>query len=513
MAKDIIIGIDAGTSILKVVAFTLNGKEIASSSKKNKYKTSHGGQATQSLDATWKNCIKIISELKNKINNFKNRVAIISVTGQGDGTWLIDKKGKPVCDAWLWLDSRSSDIAKKLSKLNSEKLRFDLTGTGIFAGQQSSQISYMDKNNPEILDQSSTAFHCKDWIYFKLTNVRATDPSEACFTFGNFRTRQYDENVIDGLGLTKRKNLLPDIIDGSKVTHPLSDNVATLIGLNSGTPIALGYIDAVCTFLGSGGLDINKDVGNSILGTTGGHMKATEVSQIVPNSNLKSGYIMLLPIENLALQFQTNMSGTLNIDWLKFLIKDIFNDFDLNLNDNEFIKKIDQWLKKAEPGKLIYHPYISEAGERGPFVNTKAKASLIGLRSNDKFPEIVRSFVEGLCFASRECYTAIGKIPNEIRLAGGGSQSKVLREIFSSVLKVTIRTSNRKESGAAGAAMIGAMALGIYKDWNSCIEDWVDPFLGKLEKNNKNLVQVYDDVYDIYLDSRNRIQPIWEKIN
>ena len=33
MAKDIIIGIDAGTSILKVVAFTLNGKEIASSSK------------------------------------------------------------------------------------------------------------------------------------------------------------------------------------------------------------------------------------------------------------------------------------------------------------------------------------------------------------------------------------------------------------------------------------------------------------------------------------------------
>ena len=144
--------------------------------------------------------------------------------------------------------------------------------------------------------------------------------------------------------------------------------------MNSGTPIALGDIDAVCTFLGSGGLDINKDVGNSILGTTGGHMKATEVSQIVPNSNLKSGYIMLLPIENLALQFQTNMSGTLNIDWLKFLIKDIFNDFDLNLNDDEFIKKIDQWLKKAEPGKLIYHPYISEAGERGPFVNTKAKA-------------------------------------------------------------------------------------------------------------------------------------------
>ena len=78
MAKDIIIGIDAGTSILKVVAFTLNGKEIASSSIRNIYKTSQNGQATQSLDTTWKNCIKIISELKNKLNNFKDRVAIIS---------------------------------------------------------------------------------------------------------------------------------------------------------------------------------------------------------------------------------------------------------------------------------------------------------------------------------------------------------------------------------------------------------------------------------------------------
>ena len=230
--------------------------------------------------------------------------------------------------------------------------------------------------------------------------------------------------------------------------HTVWRNPAALNQINRAPRLALAYgnwLAGIESFSfqwqgqmgkGSGGLDINKDVGNSILGTTGGHMKATEISQIVPNSNLKSGYIMLLPIENLALQFQTNMSGTLNIDWLKFLIKDIFNDFDLNLSDNEFIKKIDKWLKKAKPGKLIYHPYISEAGERGPFVNTKAKASLIGLRSNDKFPEIVRSFVEGLCFASRECYTAIGKIPNEIRLVGGGSQSKVLREIFSSVLLI-----------------------------------------------------------------------------
>ena len=32
----------------------------------------------------------------------------ISVTGQGDGMWLIDQAGEPVAPAWLWLDARSA---------------------------------------------------------------------------------------------------------------------------------------------------------------------------------------------------------------------------------------------------------------------------------------------------------------------------------------------------------------------------------------------------------------------
>ena len=513
MAKDIIIGIDAGTSIIKAVAFTLNGKEITTSSIANIYKTSQNGHATQSLDTTWENCIKIISDISKKIQNLKNRLALISITGQGDGTWLIDKEGNPVCDAWLWLDARSSEIAKGLTNLESENSRFNATGTAIFAGQQSAQISYMEKNNPEILNKSTTAFHCKDWIYYKLTNIRATDPSEACFTFGNFRTKNYDKSVINNLGLSKRMKLLPDIIDGSKTSHPLMNEAADLLGLLSGTPVSLAYIDAVCTFLGSGGLDLNKNVGTSILGTTSAHMKASKINDITPNINLKSGYVMLLPIDNLALQLQTSMSGTLNIDWLKLLLKDIFKEFDINFDNEDFTKKINEWLNKTKPGKIIYHPYISEAGERGPFVNNDAKASIIGLRWNDKFPEIIRSFVEGLCFAARECYNAIGDMPNEIRIVGGGFQSESIRKIFSSVLKVSVRQSNRLEAGTTGAAMIGAMSIGVYENWNSCMDEWIKPYLREVENHNKELSIIYDKVYKNFLDSRNEIMPIWEKID
>ena len=97
-----------------------------------------------------------------------------------------------------------------------------------------------------------SALHCKDWLYLKLTGYRATDPSEASFTFGNFRDRRYDTTVIEALGLSHRRALLPEIVDGTMVTHPLTAEAAEATGLRAGTPISLGYVDMVMTALGAG---------------------------------------------------------------------------------------------------------------------------------------------------------------------------------------------------------------------------------------------------------------------
>ena len=242
-------------------------------------------------------------------------------------------------------------------------------------------------------------------------------------------------------------------------------------------------------------------------------MKASLISDINPNLDLKSGYVMLLPIDNTAIQFQTNMSGMINIDWLKNLVENIFTDFDFDFDEKKFLANIDNWLNSSKPCKLLYHPYISEAGERGPFINSKAQASIIGLESNHKFPELVRSFVEGLCFAARECYLAMGTIPKEIRLAGGGAKSSSIRSIFSTILKTNIRIVNRKEAGAAGAAMTGSMALGLYQDWDSCISEWVKPYLGDEEAYNNKYSEVYDKMFEVYLNSRDTVMPIWDQLN
>ncbi len=61
--------------------------------------------------------------------------------------------------------------------------------------------------------------------------------------------------------------------------------------------------------------------------------------------------------------------------------------------------------------------------------------------------------------------------------------------------------------------MIGAMSIGVYEDWNSCMDEWIKPYLREVENHNKELSIIYDKVYKNFLDSRNEIMPIWEKID
>ncbi len=139
-----------------------------------------------------------------------------------------------------------------------------------------SQLRWILDNEPAMLNGATTGFHCKDWLYFKLTGKRATDPSEAVFTFGDFRTRQYSDDVIEFLDLEKQRHLLPEIVDGAVTQHALSESAAALTGLVAGTPVVLGYVDVVCTSIGAGLYEPGTDTGCSIIGSTGMHMRLAD---------------------------------------------------------------------------------------------------------------------------------------------------------------------------------------------------------------------------------------------
>lgn len=508
---DIIIGIDAGTSVIKAVAFSLTGTQIAVSCVRNRYMTGNDGSATQSMDQTWVDCTKAVRGLSDKIDGLAERVAAIAVTGQGDGTWLVGGGSQPVSDAWLWLDARASATVNELAQSPADESRFAATGTGLNTCQQGSQLAHMSRHYPELINTAHMALHCKDWLYLNFTGVAATDPSEASFTFGDFRTRSYSDTVIDALQLKPHRHLLPDILDGVEISHPLTAKAAQATGLLPGTPVSLGYVDMVMTALGAGVHTGTDNAACSIIGSTGVHLRSVSAGNVHLNAE-RTGYVICLPISNQVTQVQTNMAATLNIDWALDLAGELLEQFGIARERSELVRYIDQWLGDSTPGNLVYHPYISDAGERGPFVNDNARASIIGLNAGHRFSDLIRAVVDGLGLAARDCYDAMGSLPNELRIGGGAAQSLAVREVFSNSLNAPVRVSTRAEAGAAGCAMMAAVAIGAYGNMEACIEDWVQPYLGDKEVPNPALTQTYNSLYNTYRRARVTLPPIWAEL-
>lgn len=508
-ARDLIIGIDAGTSVIKAVAFDLTGKEIALASRRNEYVTLPDGGVEQDMNRTWRDTAHVLAQLAEDIPNCAARCAAIGVTGQGDGTWLVDDTGEPAHDGWLWLDSRSAETSRRLAEMDGSRTIYERTATGINVCQMRTHLCWMQENAPYLLKESASALHCKDWLYFKLTGVRASDISEGVFTFGNYQTRDYSPDVIELLGLADHRHLLPPIIDGTVTSHGLTREAAALSGLTEGTPVCLGLVDVMCSALGAGLYDPAVSPGLTILGSTGMHMRFVQDADAVVLNDDMCGYTMPFPGGAFA-QMQTNMAATLNIDWALGLAAQVFASQNLTVDLEQFLVSMDELVLGAKPGSAFYHPYISSAGERGPFTNPDARASWTGLDQGTTWADMLRAVFDGLVLAARDCYRTMGHIPGEIRLTGGAAKSNAFRILLSACLKAPVRTIAQPEAGAAGAAMIAAVQQGVFEDVAAAAETWVTPLLNDAVVPDDGLTGLYDTLFETYLETRLVLPRAWE---
>ena len=512
MTRDVLIGVDAGTSVIKSEAFSLAGKQLDAFAIPNSYDTLPEGGVEQDMARTWADCAASLRGLAERVPGLAARACAIAVTGQGDGTWLIDKAGQPVGGGWLWLDARAAAIIDGLRSSAVGARHFAISGCGLAACQQSGQLLWMRGREPERLARAAAAFHCKDWLYLNLTGVCATDPSEALFTFGDFRRRAYSEDAIANLGLVPQRGLLAPILDGMATQHTLTPEAAKATGLLAGTPVVLGYVDVICTALGAGLYDPAGGAGCSVVGSTGMHMRlAKSAADVALNADC-TGYTMPFPAPGMYAQMQSNMASTLNIDWLIDLARGILAEAGVPRSRADIIAGLDAQVLAARPAQILYHPYISEAGERGPFVDPSARASLIGLSQRHAFGDLARAVYEGLAFAARDCYGAMGAVPAEVRLTGGAARSKALRRITGAALNTKLRASAREEAGAAGAAMMAAVALGQYATMDDCVADWVTPLLGEAEAPDADLAALYAAQFPAYQRSRQALAPTWRAL-
>ena len=302
------------------------------------------------------------------------------------------------------------------------------TGSGLNACMASGQLAWMKRHQPERIARATTAFHCKDWLYFKLTGERATDPAEANFTFGNYRTRRYEPSILAAMGIADCERLLPPIVDGASIVTPVQPRRRPRPGCRRACRSCSVISTWSAPALGGGLYEPDSDVGVSDLrldrhahalrrdaGRGSPQQIALRLRHAVPDPR-RRGHDAI------------EHGGDAQY---RLAARHRARGRDVGPAPRSsraaLLKGMDARVLDAAPGSAIYHPYIFEAGERGPFLDPNARAHFSGLSTRTSLAGMMRAVYEGLAFAARDCYAASGAPPREVRLGGGAARSTALR--------------------------------------------------------------------------------------
>ncbi|WP_432453298.1 FGGY-family carbohydrate kinase [Agarivorans sp. QJM3NY_29] len=481
------IGIDIGTTNIKSVLFNENYNQVFAASRANFTAQQQEGWSEQNMTMVLEKTIETLVELVQSSGVSANQIKAIGISGQGEGAWLVDKNGEPVRDAIIWSDTRASGLIDSLSEDLVQQLT-DETGSPPHPGNMSMVMLWLAENEPESLNNAKYCLFAKDWIRLGLTAKANLEVSDTGTSIMSLQHSKVSNLVLEKLGLTQYRGLLPKLGQSADVVGTITARVAEATGLDPATQVVMGGVDVSCAALGLGATK-QGDV-FSILGTT----CCTGV--ISEQAHVKGEGLRCIPdvIPNLYIDLIATLSGTPNLDWA---IENIAASKDFS----EVEKLISQ--VSVGSGGVWYHPYIG--GERAPFMNVNARASFFGISKGTTTAHLLRAVFEGISYTIKDALQ--GHPHGEyIYLAGGGSNSKTWLQIIADMTGRTVIVGSDSELSAKGAAMLAGIAMGDLVDLKN--EAYFNVAF-KLEPIPKNVMK-YEKLYQLYREFRVSVNRLWD---
>ncbi len=489
----LLIGIDAGTTVIKAVAFSLDGVERYHHSIENAVETPEPGYAEQSMDTTWEKTASVLQAVVDDLEA-EDEIIGVGVTAQGDGCWLMDADGEPIRPAILWSDSRASDIVGQWEDTGIAEQIYQICGGGVFPGSSVTILRWLEDHEPETIEQIDTVFWCKDWLKYKLTDTITSDASDMSLPYLDIETVEYADAVLELTDLEYISDALPPIKGGTEIVGEVTADAAEQTGLPEGTPVVSGAFDVPASAIGSGATAPGD--GSSVVGTT-------SLNQTILDEPYKGskpvGITAALGVEGRWARFMASMTGTPNLDWALEEIM-AFSEFNL----------VEMAVGEIPIGSdgVIYHPFLSAAGERAPFSNPNARAQFMGLTPAHTQSHLIRAVYEGISLAMRDCYENLPYDAEEIYLSGGGANSDFWCQMFADALDASILIPEGSEFGAQGTAILAGIGVGVYDDLESAA-DQTASVERSFEPQPEKAAQ-YDRWYDVYKTAYEATFDVWD---
>lgn len=430
--RQLLLGIDVGTSSVKVVATDSFGTRVAEAAVFYSTATS-GASAEQDALSWWRAVVEATSAVVAG-----RPVAAVAVTSQAPTFVAVDSEGEPTGPALTWLDRRATAEADRIASLVPESRN----GADPYFG--TAKLPWLAAQRPVVLERAEYALSANGYIVRCLTGIAVLDDTTASLMQG------FDDEASDFADALRSAEpslrYLPPIVAASAVVGGVTARAARETGIPEGTPVVAGGIDSIGSALEAGALS----VGDPLVDMTG---FSSVTILTVPRGTRIAGFIHsrhCVPDVDLLITAQVTAGAT--IDWVNGL------DSSTDLRDDDAI------LSRPRPGRLTMVPSL--AGERTPSWNITARGIVDGIDLATDSTDLMLAAMEGNALALAQDVNVLrehGFPVDRVLSTGGGSSSRAWLQIKADVLGVPLLRPVGGHGAAQGAAGLAGLAVGVHE--------------------------------------------------
>ena len=440
------LGIDLGTSELKLLLLADTGAIVAQAGARLTVQRPAAGWSEQDPHAWWAAAGQAMAQLRTLAPQAWAQVRAIGLSGQMHGAVLLDRQGEVLRPAILWNDGRSAhECAALMSALPALP---QIAGNLAMPGFTAPKLAWVRSHEPALFARIDKVLLPKDYLRYRLCGVMVSDMSDAAGTLWlDVAQRQWSDELLALTGLTRSQ--MPSLVEGSEVSGRLAPDVAAAWGLSPEVIVAGGGGDNAASAIGIGA--VRPGEGFISLGTSGVIFVVNDRFRPNPASAV---HAFCHAVPNRWHQMSVMLSAAACLSWVTRLVG--------AESEAALVARTETLDPAAQLAAPLFLPYLS--GERTPHNDTRARGVFFGLDHDTDARALCYAVLEGVAFGMRDGLDALraaGTQPGTLALVGGGARSSFWAQLHADVLRLPIVTLEGGEAGAAlGAARLAWLADG-----------------------------------------------------
>ena len=488
------IGIDLGTSSVKLLLVSDEGKTVNTVSRSYPLEFPHPGWSQQDPLKWWDAVCDGIPELIRDID--AGEVAGIGTAGQMHGLVALDADGNVLRPAILWNDGWTSEETDYLNNEIGKEFLLSHTGNIAFAGFTAPKILWMKKHEPELFAKIDKIMLPKDYIDYRLTGRFVTDYSDAAgMLLLDVENKCWSEEMLEICGI--RRSQMAELHESYDIIGTLLPDVAEKLGLSPDVTVVAGAGDNAAAAVGTGCLKEGQC--NVSLGTSG--------TIFLPSEGFRHDPTGAVHAFNHAAGNYHLMGCMLSAaSCLKWWVEEVCKSDDYNGLQEEAAG--DGACSRLGENHVYFLPYLM--GERAPHNDPFARGAFVGMSMDSGRADMTLAVLEGVAFALRdmlESARSLGITVDHSTLCGGGAKSDIWKTIIANVLKVRLDLPDEEQGPGLGGAMLSAYARGVYGSLDEAAAAYVH-MGGKVEPDEQ-LMAKYEEKYKVFRSIYPVLKPIY----